>query len=63
MDSKWFIWSIEHNGYWMSHKRGYTQHQSKAGLYSFEEAKEIVKEGNLASLITPNEAMIEYLPL
>ena len=60
-DTKWLIWSIEHNAWWRAAWQGYTEDKRDAGKYSFEEACAIVKGGNINTNKThkPNEAMIK----
>lgn len=36
------IWSWEHNAWWAPHREGYTDSLADAGLYSFDEAADIV---------------------
>lgn len=43
---KVLIWSIEHNAYWRSDSMGYAKYLCNAGLYTFQEAKEICKKVN-----------------
>lgn len=56
---KWIIWSIEHTGYWGANRRGYTPYKSLAGIYTYEEALEIVEGANKYLDSYPNEAMIK----
>lgn len=56
---KWYIWSIEHSGWWKPNHVGYTPHISEAGTYDYEEALKIVKSANIGRHDTPNEAMIK----
>ncbi len=58
---EWLIWSIEHSGWWKPNSNGYTKKREEAGLYTFEEAKRIVKSANIHLHDVPNEAMIEYI--
>jgi hypothetical protein len=58
-EEKWYIWSIEHSGWWKPKRLGYTQHISDAGTYSYEEALKIVKDANIGKHDVPNEAMIK----
>ena len=53
----WLIWSFEHKGYWPRDCCGYVSLQ-KAGRFTFEEAVEIVKQGNLGMGSVPEEAML-----
>lgn len=55
------IWSIEHQAWWSSGSRGYTEKRSDAGLYVFEQALKIVEEANIGLNNIPNEAMVEAL--
>ena len=43
---RFFIWSIEHEGWWLPTKHGYTQDIEKAGRFSLGEAEDIVSEAN-----------------
>jgi len=56
---KWIIWSMEHKGYWEAGRRGYTPYKSLAGIYTYEEALEIVEDANKYLDGNPNEAMIK----
>lgn len=56
---RWYIWSLEHNGWWKPNHIGYTPHKSQAGTYTYEEALKIVKNANIGEHDTPNEAMIK----
>ena len=38
MSDNYLIWSVEHNGWWGSARRGYFRELSKAGRYSHAEA-------------------------
>lgn len=55
------IWSIEHNAWWKSHRRGCISDLSEAGLYTLEEALEIVKSANEGNPNIPNEAMVPVI--
>lgn len=57
----WKIWSIEHGAWWYHSQRGYVAQRYKAGVYSYEEALNIVKGANIAMNDTPNEAMVEAI--
>jgi hypothetical protein len=54
----YFIWSLEHGQWWKSHKVGYTENIKEAGLYTFDEALQIVASANIAENNVPNEAMV-----
>jgi hypothetical protein len=69
MNEQYIIWSIEHDGWWAPNKRGYVEKLANAGLYSYEEAFEIVRGANYCLQLekppkfdkymnTPHEAMI-----
>ena len=58
-EKKYKIWSAEHHGWWKPNRRGYTTKRKEAGIYSFEEASEIVEGGNIGLRDVPNEAMVE----
>lgn len=57
---KYRIWSIEHGSWWAPNHRGYTPLESEAGLYTFEEAKEISDGANRhrKDNFPPCEAMV-----
>lgn len=55
---KWLIWSIEHNGWWAPAERGYVHNKDDAGVYSYEQACEIVAGAN-RDMQRPNEAMVK----
>jgi len=57
-DSKWIIWSIEHNGWWAPDENGYVAKKERAGKYTYERACQIVKSANISNFDTPNESMI-----
>jgi hypothetical protein len=59
-NDKFLIWSIEHKAWWMPNRHGYTQIKENAGRYSFNEALDIVEEGNMAPECVnfPHEAMV-----
>lgn len=59
-DTEWLIWSIEHEAWWNPNHKGYTTHRTNAGVYSYEEALDIVKGANIGNHNIPNEAMIKY---
>lgn len=56
----WRIWSNQHKGWWAPARSGYTQSKSAAGLYTFDEACEIVSGANKmrGDFDFPYEAMI-----
>lgn len=56
-EEKWLIWSIEHGAWWDADRTGYVPQRDRAGRYSFEEARQIVKDANFRQ-DTPSEAMI-----
>ena len=56
---KWMIWSIEHNMWWAPARKGYVQMRADAGVYSYEEACEIVREANKYTSLMPAEAMVK----
>lgn len=60
-DTWWFIWSIEHNGWWMPKSCGYARDKKHAGLYKYDEALRIVNNANMyqTSQAGPKEAMIK----
>lgn len=58
MSEEYFIWSIEHDGWWKPDKMGYTASWSNAGRYSKEEAFTISARANWSSL---NEVPVPIL--
>jgi hypothetical protein len=60
MDKKFLIWSIERDAWWAPAWNGYRKAKKDAGIYSFEEALKILREANLATGNTPNEAIVPY---
>lgn len=59
MNKEWLIWSIEHCSWWKANQRGYTKIRDDAGLYTFEEASEIVRDANKhTGRDMPNEALV-----
>lgn len=58
-NTKWLIWSIEHNAWWAPKCRGYVNSKAKAGRYSFDDALHIVSRANShRGDLFPFEAMI-----
>jgi hypothetical protein len=55
----WLIWSIEHGAWWKPKRCGYTKHIKDAGRYSYQEARQIVWDGNYGQYDTPNETMVQ----
>lgn len=55
---RWLIWSLEHDGWWKSARRGYTDQIDEAGRYTYPEAREIVENANYGKYNRPNEAMV-----
>ena len=41
-NTTYLIWSHEHTAWWRADKLGYTPHIGEAGVYSYDEACEIV---------------------
>ena len=71
--TKWIIWSIEHGCWWRANSQGYCAEFSGAGVYSYEQALEIVTGANYSLTLTkpkkhdrylntPHEAMILVTP-
>ena len=58
MNTKWIIWSNEHNAWWNPNEAGYTRSKTAAGRYSFERAKEICDSANEFTGDKPNETML-----
>ena len=46
MNTKWLIWSTEHQAWWKPNQFGYTRNIEKAGHYSYNEAVKICKSAN-----------------
>lgn len=65
-DTKWLIWSNEHESWWAPESRGYTTSFEKAGRYNFDQAIKICRganyllnaPGEVKGKIIPNEAMV-----
>lgn len=57
---RYLIWSNEHCGWWKGNRHGYTTATHRAGLFGFEEARDIVTNANryLFPHDTPNEFMV-----
>lgn len=43
---KYLVWSEEHGAWWRANKYGYTREILEAGMYSEEDAREIIKEAH-----------------
>jgi hypothetical protein len=57
----WLVWSFEHDAWWKGNTSGYTKVKEEAGLFTFEEAQQIVIDGNKHSKgDRPEEAMVKY---
>ena len=71
---KWLVWSIEHNAWWRPDHKGYTTFLPDAGVYSYKEALDIVKDANYGLTLpkqkkkwdrflnVPMEAMVMITP-
>lgn len=60
-DGYWLVWSLEHGAWWKGNTSGYTPTKEEAGLFTFEEAQQIVIDGNkFRGELPPNEAMVKY---
>jgi len=57
METKWLIWSFEHNGWWAPASKGYVEERHNAGRYTFQEAYDIVMNANKHA-DEPYEAML-----
>src|SRR5262245_51140983 len=53
----WVIWSFEHDEWWMPNRRGYTIHLHEAGVYTQDEANEIVDTANVGASWEHERAM------
>lgn len=42
----WYIWSFEHDAWWMPDSNGYTSCLEEAGVYTAAEAADIVRNAN-----------------
>ena len=56
--TKWHIWSIEHQSWWAPDEKGYVAKKEHAGIYRYEDACRIVRGANISEFEVPNEAMI-----
>ena len=54
------IWSIQHQAWWKPSRSGYCAYIKSAGLYTLEEAIEIVLDANIhvVDLLEPDEAIV-----
>lgn len=53
------IWSFEHNAWWKSGHRGYSESYAEAGSYSYQEALKICHGANFGGgRFVKNEAMV-----
>lgn len=58
-NTRWYIWSMEHNAFWAPGRNGYVTRRDAAGTYSYDEATEIVRNANYGrDANLPHEAMI-----
>ena len=58
-NTRWRIWSMEHNAFWAPNREGYTTQRDGAGIYSYEDATSIVRNGNYGTdKNRPHESMI-----
>lgn len=56
--TKWLIWSFEHDAWWCSGGKGYTNFFSLAGRFSYSDAVKIVDSANKYCRTKPVEAML-----
>lgn len=74
-NTRWIIWSIEHEQWWKGNHNGYTEELEEAGIYTYEAACKIVAGANYLLTLqrqthylfnkpynTPKEAMILVTP-
>lgn len=54
----YFIWSNEHNSWWMPNMCGYTKDVGKAGVYSRQEALDVCNGANYSW----NMDRLKYIP-
>ena len=54
----YYIWSIEHDAWWMPGSHGYTKVSANAGKYTESEAIKLVTQANIVSVSVPNEALV-----
>lgn len=59
--TRWLIWSHEHKRWWGPCKCGYEVERGKAGVYSYEDACDIVNSANRGLVYAPNEAIVPEL--
>lgn len=57
-NTKWLIWSNEHNGWWKPNSMGYCRDRKDAGRFDYKEACEIVENANYGLETSPHEAMV-----
>lgn len=58
--TQWYIWSCEHQSWWKPNQLGYCYDRKNAGIYSYAEACEIVREANKCDTNTPQETMVPF---
>lgn len=61
--NKYWIYSLEHRAYWAPDAQGYTTHIEEAGVYTHEQAIQIVTNANYSLGQPPDEAMIPVRPI
>lgn len=60
-DTRCLIWSHEHSAWWGPCSQGYTTNLTLAGIYSREEAIEIVDRATLDWTKAPNEVVVRLV--
>ncbi len=60
-NTRWIIWSIEHDAWWGPNHRGYSQYIRNAGIYSYTEAIEIINGANYSMTLKEGERFDMYL--
>ena len=62
MEDLYYIWSFEHDAWWLPNENGYVEDFHAAGKYPLKRAAEIVKAANISFnngyAEMPNEAMV-----
>ena len=63
-NTKYLVWSFEHDAWWKGSWNGYTKKIEEAGVYDYEVAYKICLSANrgLSRGVFPNEAMIPFNP-
>ncbi len=58
-ETKWKIWSIEYKKWLKPMATGYTKKRESAGVFLFDQARNIVNSSNMFCINMVREAMVE----